>query len=895
MKTNLRPLLLFCFVFVAYISFAQQTQGKTETLLWEQQLDYKFVPSIADQIKDNTFIAADLVSDREKLGRPKQWSGNKVVPGKGSSGPDALLPLQRNAPQIPMRSTNLVFDSTTNTATPSDPTGAIGLDFYIASWNTAFQIFNRDGSPAAGMPNAADLATVFGENPGDPIVLYDAAVDRYILTQFSGNPNGFSVAVSQTNNPVTGGWHVYSSSAFQTGAFPDYTKFSIWSDAYYVTANIGGGNGNVWAIERDKMLVGDPTASIQAFTAPGLVTSGFFSPQVFNVGNGPLPATGNATMVYMQDDAWDGVDPGDDHLKLWTINIDWTTPANSSISAPIEIPVTDFVGVFDGGAFNNLQQPNGISIDAMQATIMNQAQFRKFPTHNSVVFNFVVDVGVGEKLAAVRWYELRQSGDGQPWSIYQEGTYSAPEGRHAFAASMGMDATGSIAMAYSSVSTTQSVSLRYTGRFDGDPLNVMTGIEETIVQSNTDNPTTRYADYSHLTIDPLDNETFWFTSEYFRNGNRRDAVASFQITTPLPNDVGITDITAPENGVLSSTENITVTIRNFGENEQSNIPVSYTINGGTAINATFVGPLGAGATTSYTFTQTADLSTNGQDYEIIASTGLANDDNTDNDSFTKTVTNAVLYCEPSATIGCGVDGIKQFILADISADDGGDGCNTTGASSGYADRRDLTTNLDRSPGNNVYTLQAQTNWDNGANVEALSIWIDFNDDGTFQDSERLISGAFFTAVDALVDFILTIPTDAPLGSHVLRAKAIDTSASGDILNPCSNFAYGEVQDYTVNIIDSTLSLPEIDLDDSEFSILSHPDNQFEIILKTSINEKLSFSLYTITGQILAFNNIEKENSNEYRYELDMSYVSSGVYIVKLGRGNVFKVGKIVVK
>nr|WP_321233960.1 GEVED domain-containing protein [uncultured Psychroserpens sp.] len=893
MKTNLRFLLLLCFVIASNLSLAQNAQDKTGALVWEQQLDYRFVPSIVDQIKNNTFIAADLVSDREKLGRPKQWSGNKVVPGKGSHGPDQLAPLQRNATQRPMRSTSLVFDSTTNTATPSDPTGAIGIDFYIASWNTAFQIFNRDGSPAAGMPNAADLATVFGENPGDPIVLYDAAVDRYILTQFSGNPNGFSVAVSQTNNPVTGGWHVYSSSAFQTGAFPDYTKFSIWSDAYYVTANIGGGNGNVWAIERDKMLVGDPTASIQAFTAPGLVTSGFFSPQVFNVGNSILPATGNATMVYMQDDAWAGVN--DDHLKLWTINVDWTTPANSSISAPIEILVSDFNGVFDGGAFNNLQQPNGISIDAMQATIMNQAQFRKFPTHNSVVFNFVIDVGDTEKLAAVRWYELRQTGDGQPWTIYQEGTYTAPDGRHAFAASMGMDSTGSIAMAYSSVSTTQSVSLRYTGRFDGDPLNVMTGIEEVIVQSNTDNPTTRYADYSHLTIDPLDNETFWFTSEYFRNGNRRDAVGSFQITAPLPNDVGITDITAPNDGVLSDSESITVTIRNFGENEQSNIPVNYTINGGTAVNATFAGPLGAGVTTSYTFTQTADLSIDGQDYEITASTALTNDENTNNDSFTKTVTNAVVYCEPSATIGCGVDGIKQFILADISVDDGGDGCNTTGASAGYADRTDEMTNLDSNPGNNVYTLQAQTNWDNGANIEALSVWIDFDDNGTFEDTERLISGEFFTAVDVLVDFTLTIPTDAALGSHIMRVKAIDTSASGDILNPCSDFAYGEVQDYTVTIIDSSLGLSEIDLDDSEFSIISHPNNQFEIILKTSINEKLSFSLYTITGQILTFNNIEKENNLEYRYELDMSYVSSGVYIAKIGRGNVFKVGKIVVK
>ena len=143
----------------------------------------------------------------------------------------------------------------------------------------------------------------------------------------------------------------------------------------------------------------------------------------------------------MQDDSWGGVTT--DHLKLWTINIDWANPSNSSISSPVQLNTTAFNSTFDGGSFSNLEQPSGPDIDAMQWTIMNQAQFRKFPTHNSAVFNFVVDVdGTSAELAGVRWYELRQDGDGQPWTIYQEGTYTAPDGRHAFAASMSMDLQG---------------------------------------------------------------------------------------------------------------------------------------------------------------------------------------------------------------------------------------------------------------------------------------------------------------------------------------------------------------------------------------------------------------------------------------------------------------------
>ncbi|MBK6964709.1 MAG: hypothetical protein IPH20_12405 [Bacteroidales bacterium] len=54
-------------------------------------------------------------------------------------------------------------------------------------------------------------------------------------------------------------------------------------------------------------------------------------------------------IVYMQDDSWGGV--ASDHLKLWTINVNWTTPASSTISTPQIIPTAPFDGLFDGGSF----------------------------------------------------------------------------------------------------------------------------------------------------------------------------------------------------------------------------------------------------------------------------------------------------------------------------------------------------------------------------------------------------------------------------------------------------------------------------------------------------------------------------------------------------------------
>ncbi|MDP0947192.1 hypothetical protein, partial [Klebsiella pneumoniae] len=85
-----------------------------------------------------------------------------------------------------------------------------------------------------------------------------------------------------------------------------------------------------------------------------------------------LPQT-QATVVYQQDDSWFGV--SSDHLKLWSVDVDWNVPSNSTISSAVEIPVTPFNGVFNGGGFSNLPQPfSGTAIDALQATIMNQAQ-----------------------------------------------------------------------------------------------------------------------------------------------------------------------------------------------------------------------------------------------------------------------------------------------------------------------------------------------------------------------------------------------------------------------------------------------------------------------------------------------------------------------------------------
>lgn len=199
------------------------------------------------------------------------------------------------------------------------------------------------------------------------------------------------------------------------------------------------------------------------------------------------------------------------------------------------------------------------------------------------------------------------------------------------------DSEGNIALAYTVVSETQFPSLRYTGRFSTDPLNVMTIEEEIFINGTQSDPSFRYGDYAQMTIDPVDDKTFWSIGEYFTGGTRKNLVGVFKIAPDLSQDVGIVSIDSPTNGILSDAESITVTIRNFGVASQNSIPVSFQINGGEVISEVFSGSLSSNTNIQFTFSATGDFSEQGLTYQIFAATGLTVDQNLENDTVSASV------------------------------------------------------------------------------------------------------------------------------------------------------------------------------------------------------------------------------------------------------------------
>jgi len=404
--------------------------------------------------------------------------------------------------------------------TPPDTVGAIGKDYYIQAINapqgSAYTIYNKgDGSVAAGPFFLDNLgAGVCASGQGDPIILYDNLAGRWLLTEFAGSIRTACVYVSQTDDPISGGWFAYT---FTFNSSIDYPKYGIWPDGYYITSNSGNGAPNIVSVmDRVSMLAG-LTATNQTFTLPDLPGYGLqvLQPADFDGPNPPPPGTPHF-LLRQRDDEIHNVgnsDPTRDFIEIFEWTTDFATPANTMITGPFSIPMGEIDGTFCGQSLVPcIPQPNGGLLHPLKEFIMHRAQYRNFGTHETIVGACVTDVD-GTDHAGTRWFELRRTGGAGAWSLHQEGTIALDED-HRWASSISMDKNGNIALAYNTTGPTTFTSIRYIGRKASDPLGTMPEGEHEAVAGTANNSSTRWGDYSAMTLDPVDDETFWFTGEY---------------------------------------------------------------------------------------------------------------------------------------------------------------------------------------------------------------------------------------------------------------------------------------------------------------------------------------------------------------------------------------------
>jgi hypothetical protein len=410
--------------------------------------------------------------------------------------------------------------------TPPDTNGDVGPNHYIQTVNIAMGIFNKAGQPLVkisyndffqGPPNSP----CDNQNRGDVVVLYDANVDRWIVTDFSlPGPNYYEcIAVSMTGDPVSGGWYFYELLANPPGqpfanAFNDYPKLGVWADGWYMSANMFTANFEgvrMWALDRAAMIVGGPLNEIH-FDCVFSENSNCISLLPANI-RGTYPPEGSPEYFASVTIP--------DTLNLWKFHSDWDSPDDSTFTGPFPINVAGFT--YD--PYSNVpQQGTSQQLDSLADRLMMQLQYRNLNGIESLYANHSVLSG---GVYGIRWYEVRDPG-GIP-VLFQQGTYQ-PDQHYRWMGSIAADGEGNIAVGYSVSSSTMYPAIRYAGRLAGEIPNLLTQNEAVLYQgAGSQTGTERWGDYSAMTVDPTDDCTFWYTSEYATAGsNWRTRIGSFK-------------------------------------------------------------------------------------------------------------------------------------------------------------------------------------------------------------------------------------------------------------------------------------------------------------------------------------------------------------------------------
>jgi subtilisin-like proprotein convertase family protein len=418
---------------------------------------------------------------------------------------------------------------------PPDTVGDVGPTQYVQATNLLFRVFNKSGTALTPPRPISFLFTALGGrcatiDDGDPIILYDSFADRWIITQFvvsGAAPLGQCVAISQTGD-ATGAYYTYDF-PMPNLKFNDYPKFGVWPDGYYLsnnqfnlagTAFLGVG---VFALERDKLLAGDPTASYIYFD----LESAFPNARAMlpSDADGLTPPPAGAPNVFSYYNANEFAGDAGDALRLFNFHADYDVPANSTFTERADSPLV--VAAFnptDPAGLDDIEQPPPSTptsaLDSIQDRLMNRLQYRNFGGYEALTVNHTVNVGTGTTLAThqagVRYYELRRTLPSGAWTVREQGTH-APDVNNRWMGSSAMDNQGNLAVGYSVSSLTVFPGIRYAGRLVGDPLGSLAQGENTIiagtgVQTNTGS---RFGDYASLNVDPVDDCTFFYTTEYY--------------------------------------------------------------------------------------------------------------------------------------------------------------------------------------------------------------------------------------------------------------------------------------------------------------------------------------------------------------------------------------------
>jgi chitodextrinase len=327
-------------------------------------------------------------------------------------------------------------------------------------------------------------------------------------------------------------------------------------------------------------------------------------------------------------------------------------------------------------------------------------------------------------------------------------------------------------------------------------------------------------------------------------GNISAASNVATVTTLAP----VADTTAPTAPTTLAASGTTTTTTNLSWTASTdNVAVTgYDVYQGATLKATVTtttySVTGLTAATAYTFSVKAkDAAGN-----ISASSNVAN---------VTTTSTALVYCTSQGN-SVADEKIGKVQLGTI--------INTSTGGTGYTDFTAISTNLTLATANTITVTPA---WTSTVYSEGYSVWIDYNKDGDFIDAgEQVYTKAASTATPASGSF--TIPATATLGATRMRVSmkynAIPTA--------CEAFPYGQVEDYTVNIVSAAKE--SVTSRNSFSEIKLYPNPASSVINVTSVSENATFKVYNLLGQTVINGKLSNGSVN-------VSSINTGNYILEI--------------
>ena len=415
-----------------------------------------------------------------------------------------------------------------NGGTPSDSNGSVGNNQFVETVNVRYQVWSLNptthvATSVLGPTTINTLWTGFGgaceaQNSGDPIVLFDKTAKRWLISQFTSSSSGGGyyqcVALSTSQNAT--GTYARWAFAIPNGKFGDYPHIGVWSDAYYMMAHGFGGQfvALFAAMDRTKMIAGNAAATWLVIQDP--TEGGHMPADLDGFAQPPIKAPGIFVSLHP------------DGMYIYRMKVSFAAPDSSSKTLQAIVPVAPSSAACGGGTC--IPQPGtGNLLDSIADRLMFRAAYRNYVDHESLVVSHSVDPSVSGVVSGVRWYDFRLSGTPDATCpsypcIHQQGTIAdVANGRSRWMPSIAMDSAENVLVGYSTtgkINGTENHSSRYTGRAKTDPLGSMTVPETTVATGTANNTsTTRWGDYASMSVDPADDCTFWYVSQYFTAQN----------------------------------------------------------------------------------------------------------------------------------------------------------------------------------------------------------------------------------------------------------------------------------------------------------------------------------------------------------------------------------------